>query len=66
MPSRRPSNAAEPPRRRDEADDRLEQHGLAAAALADDGQRLPARDAEVDVAQHLLPPEADVEVVAHR
>ena len=40
-------------------DDRLQQHGLAAAALADDGQRLAARNRQADVAQHALPAEMD-------
>ena len=39
--------------------DRLQQNGLAAAALADHGQRLARRDREVDVAEHLLPAEID-------
>ena len=50
-------------RRVQQADDRLQQHGLAAAAFADDRQRLAARHRQVDVAQHLLPAERDVQVV---
>ena len=42
-----------------EPDDRLQQHSLAAAALADHGQRLALRDGEVDVAEHALPAEID-------
>ena len=41
----------------------LEQDGLAAAALADDGQRLAAGNLPADPAQHRLPPERDVQVV---
>jgi hypothetical protein len=48
--------------RMDEVDQRFEQHRFAAAALADDRQRLPAGHAQIDVAQHRLLAERDVEV----
>ena len=40
-----------------EADHRLQQHGLAAAAFAEHHERLAGRDVERDVPQHLLLPE---------
>ena len=51
-----PSNSTSPRVGPDQPDHRLEQHGLAAAAFADDGQRLSARNRQVDVAQHRLRP----------
>ena len=44
-----------------QADDRLQQHRLAAAALADDRQGLAAGDAQIDVAQHRLLREIDAQ-----
>ena len=49
-------------RRMDQTDERFQQHRLAAAAFADDRQRLSARHAEVDVAQHVLSAECHVEM----
>ena len=46
-----------------QADDRLQQHRLAAAALADHRQRLAAGNRQVDVAQHVLPAEMDVDPI---
>src|SRR5262249_54126650 len=48
-------------RRRYQPDDGLQQHRLAAAAFADDGQGLAARDREVDAAEHALAAEHDVD-----
>jgi hypothetical protein len=48
--------------RSNQADDRLEQHGLSAAALSDDGKRLTSGHLQVDMAQHPLLPEMDLKV----
>src|SRR5437868_8478440 len=45
-----------------QVDERLQEHGLAAAAFANDRQRLSAGHAQVDVAQHLLLAERDVQM----
>ena len=43
-----------------QADDQLEHHCLAAAALADDAQRLAAMDRQIDVAEYRLMAELHV------
>ena len=48
---------------RNKSNDRLEQHRFAAAALADNRQRLAARNRERNIAQHLLSAEADAQLV---
>ena len=48
--------------RPDKADDRLQEHGLAAPAFANHRHGLASRDFEVDLAEHGLPSELDVEV----
>ena len=44
-----------------QADHRLQQHRLAATALADHGQRLTPGNRQTDVAQHVLLPKMDLD-----
>ena len=49
-------------RRSDQPDERFQEHRLAAAAFADNGERLSAWNADINVAQHLLLSETHVQL----